>query len=74
MCAWGDSLDRAWWLHAGGQSVWKALRSGYGQTERSQAQRLKAVLAERGIKVPLHSPLPWLPSAVFQKPRCPLPS
>ena len=38
---------------AGGQSVWKALRSGYGQAERSQAQRLKAVAADRGIKVPL---------------------
>jgi len=36
---------------AGGQSVWKSLRSGYGETERSQAQRLKAVVAKHGIKV-----------------------
>ncbi|CAK0764500.1 hypothetical protein CVIRNUC_003164 [Coccomyxa viridis] len=34
-----------------GQSVWKALRSGYGQAERSQALRLKAAVAEHGIKV-----------------------
>ena len=41
-------------LHmAGGQSVWKALRSGYGQTERSQALRLKAAVAQHGIKVGL---------------------
>ena len=38
---------------AGGQSVWKALRSGYGQAERSQALRLKAAVAEHGIKVGL---------------------
>lgn len=31
--------------------MWKALRSGYGETERSQALRLKAVVAEHGIKV-----------------------
>ena len=31
--------------------MWKALRSGYGQAERSQALRLKAAVAEHGIKV-----------------------
>ena len=31
--------------------MWKALRSGYGQAERSQAQRLKAAVAQHDIKV-----------------------
>lgn len=50
---------------AGGQGVWKALRSGYGQAERSQAQRLKAAVAEHGIKVPLQCLRIKLPKAVL---------
>ena len=40
--------------------MWKALRSGYGQAERSQALRLKAAVAEHGIKVGLRDLRPCL--------------
>ena len=50
--------------------MWKALRSGYGQAERSQAQRLKAVVAEHKIKVPLHCFLPVVETCASQTKGC----
>ena len=45
--------------------MWKALRSGYGQAERSQAQRLKAAVTGHRIKVMLQCAKSKLPKAML---------